>query len=185
MEERIEALCAVVELMVEKLEALDGRMAKLESTVMDDIIGGVTKLYNENLRMENIEGLKGKYGELFGDMNETFGELYDADLWEKLQDLLDELREESGDEYNDEMGDAKIREIATQLAAKIAKVKGEEAEPEAEVTVVAEGEAEPEAPGEEEAPAEEETGDEMNPIVESIKKMKSRGKVPGIVGDVA
>ena len=169
---RWDAVAAILEQMRAAQEAAEERLAKLESTVMDEIIGGITKLYDENTRFENIGGLKTKYSELFGDAEGAFKDLYDADLWEKLQDLIDELK---GDEaYTDEMGDSKVQEIAAQLKAKLAKLRGEEAEPEgAAVAVEVEKSDEPE--GDE---------DPMGPIVNKIKQMKgSGGKVPGIMGE--
>jgi len=169
---RWDAVAAILEQMRAAQEAAEERLAKLESTVMDEIIGGITKLYDENTRFENIGGLKTKYAELFGDAEGSFKDMYDADLWEKLQDLIDELK---GDEaYTDEMGDSKIQEVAAQLKAKLAKLRGEEAEPEgAAVAVEVEKSDEPE--GEE---------DPMGPIVDKIKQMKGSGrKVPGIMGE--
>ncbi|MFZ1057951.1 MAG: hypothetical protein WAP47_02025, partial [Candidatus Rokuibacteriota bacterium] len=59
----IAAIAAVMELFASKLEALEERQAKLESVVVDEIIGGISNLYNDNMRVEGIKGLKGKYAD--------------------------------------------------------------------------------------------------------------------------
>jgi hypothetical protein len=139
-------------------------LAELKRVVMDELIGGVTKLYNENQRFEKIGGLKTKYGDLFGENEGAFKNLYDKDLWEALQDYLDE----GG--FDEEGGDAEVKKLAEQLKAKIEALKGGPAA--TEVTTVTE-----------EKPAEVEE-DPMQPVVDRIKKMKGKGgRVPGIMGE--
>lgn len=157
-------LAAVLDLLCSKLEALEERQSKLESVVVDEIIGGISNLYSDNMRVEGIKGLKGKYGDLFGQHEGAFKELYDGDVYEKLFDMIEEMK--GGEGYTDEAGDSEIKKIAAQLGEKLAKVKG----PEPAATAV-------------EVKTEEVEPDPMEKIVSGIKKMKTRGKVPGIVGE--
>lgn len=156
----------VLGLIVEKLTALEERHTKLEAVVMDEIIGGITNLYKENSRLDGIKGLQGKYGDLFGESAGQFGELYGGDLYEKLFDHLEAMRGEEG--FTDEAGDASVKEIAQQLAGRIGKVKGPKEAPQ-EVAAAVEAKAEP--------------ADPMAAVVDGVKKLKTRGRVPGIVGE--
>jgi hypothetical protein len=164
----IAALAGVLELLASKLEALEERQTKLESVVVDEIIGGISGLYNDNMRLEGIKGLKGKYADLFGPHEGAFQELYGGDVYEKLFDMLEELK--GGEGFTDELGDSKIKEIATQLQEKLSKVKGSEkpAEP-----VAAELEVKTEA----------KEPDPLEGVRQGIMKMKKRGRVPGMMGE--
>ena len=161
----IAAIAAVMELFASKLEAIEERQAKLESVVVDEIIGGISNLYNDNMRVEGIKGLKGKYADLFGPHEGAFQELYGGDVYEKLFDMIEELK--GGEGFTDELGDGKIKEIAAQLQEKLSKVKGPA--PEAAAVEVAT-----------EEPKEE---DPMARMKAGIIKMKSRGRVPGMMGE--
>lgn len=159
--EAIGSIAAVLQEVVSKVDAL-------EKLVQDEIIGGITKLYDENMRFENIEGLKKKHGAAFEGMDEPFHDLYDSDLWEKLQDLIDETKGEAGDGYTDEMGDGKIAGIAEALKGKLAKLKGGNGQAPAAIEV----EVTKAAP----AP-------ELS-MEDRIKRMKGKGgRVPGMIGD--
>ena len=163
-EEKFAAVAGILEQIIAKVDASEQRLQKLEGLVQDEIIGGITKLYDENMRFENIEGLRAKHGPMFEGMEEPFKDLYDSDLWEKLQDLLDELK--AGEGYTDEMGDSKIKEIAEQLKTKLAKLKGENGQ-------------KPEAVAVEVTKAVPELSME-----DRIKRMKGKGgRVPGILGE--
>ena len=115
------------------------------------------------MRVEGIKGLKGKYADLFGPHEGAFQELYGADVYEKLFDMIEELK--GGEGFTDELGDGKIKEIAAQLQEKLSKVKG------------------PEAAAVEVATEEPKEKDPMARMKAGIVKMKSRGRVPGILGE--
>lgn len=163
----VSSLAGVMELFAEKLEALEARQSKLESVVVDEIIGGISGLYNDNMRLEGIKGLKGKYADLFAPHEGAFKELYGGDVYEKLFDMLEELK--GGEGFTDEIGDSKIKEIAGQLSAKLSKVKGAEA-PAPEVAAV-------------EVKSEEKEPDPLEHMRQGIMNMKKRGRVPGILGE--
>lgn len=168
-------LANLLQLIIDKLEGLEQRHAKLEGVVMDDIIGGISGLYKDNLRVENIGALRSKYGELFKDHEAAYKDLYDSDLWESLMDHLDGIR---GEEGFDE--DATIKGLAEALKGKIEKLRGEKPAVAVEVTKTEEKPAEAALEKPAEAPAAEE--DMMGPVVERIKRMKAR-KEPGIRGE--
>ena len=159
------AIASVFELFASKLESLEERQTKLESVVVDEIIGGISNLYNDNMRVEGIKGLKGKYADLFGPHEGAFQELYGGDVYEKLFDMIEELK--GGEGFTDELGDSKIKEIAGQLQEKLSKVKGS---PEAAAVEIKT----------EETPKEE---DPMARMKAGILKMKGRGRVPGMMGE--
>jgi len=158
----IAAIAAVMELFASKLEAIEERQAKLESVVVDEIIGGISNLYNDNMRVEGIKGLKGKYADLFGPHEGAFQELYGGDVYEKLFDMIEELK--GGEGFTDELGDSKIKEIAAQLQKKISKVKEQ-------------------APGAAVVEVKTEEEDPMARMKAGIIRMKSRGRVPGMMGE--
>lgn len=167
-ESPLDQVVTVLSVILEKVEALEERQSKLESVVCDEIIGGIDKLYQGNLRMDGIKGLRGKYSDLFGPMEGHFKELYSSDIYEKLYELLGEMKGQP--DFTDEMGDAKIKEIAEQFKGKLGKVRGEKA-PEAaavEVTKVEEPAPEPDA---------------MAGVIDSVRKLKKSGRVSGITGE--
>jgi hypothetical protein len=166
---KFEAVAGVLTQIAEKLDALDGRLSGIEKTVMEDMIGGIRSLYDENMRTAGIEELKGKYGELFNPHMAAFSEMYpDQDLWASLHDMLGKMK--SGENYTDEMGDMKIKEIADQLRGKVEKIRG---------PAVAKVEVAKEAPPPMSA---EEDVDPMTAIVDRVKKLKGgKGRTSGIM----
>ncbi len=163
----VQALCEVVAMLAEKLDSAMERLGKLEGLVVDEIIGGLDGLYQDNLRVEGIKGLKGKYGELFGPHEGTFKELYDADVYEKLFDMLEGMKGEEG--FSEEAGDTKVKGLAAQMAEKFGKLKAPPAEPEKPAAVEVAKVAVEEDP--------------MKPLIAGIQRMKKRGRVPGVAGE--
>jgi hypothetical protein len=155
-----EKLAAVVQGLQEHLQMLD-------KLVMDELIGGITDLYNKNQREIGLGDFKSKYGETFnpyeGDLKELFPE---DDLYEKLYDFIDELK--SQPDYSDEMGHGKIMEVADMLKNKFGKIKGT---PAASVEVT-KTEAVPEEPVKEEPPQPSEEEMMMDKIRQRAKKSK-------------
>ena len=68
-----ERVVQALELLAEKLDALEERVAKNESVLMDEIIGGITKLYDTNMRSNSVKEFRGKHGGLFEGVMEGFG----------------------------------------------------------------------------------------------------------------
>ncbi len=108
---------AMLEPVMEAIKMLTGRVEELERLVLDELFGGIEKLYNENKRAKGIEGLKGKYGELFAPHMDALQAIEpDADVFEKIYDLLADQPEEQWE--------PSIQGYASTLAEKLAKIKG-------------------------------------------------------------
>jgi len=167
--EMLDPVVKVFEYLADQVKKLEEKVASLESLVVDEIIGGVTKLYKTNMRTKGIEDLKGKYGDVFEPMKGDLEALEVGDIYEKLMDVLEDLQ--GADGYTDEVGDAKIKEIAGLLKSKFDKIKGIKEEGEApaavEVTTVGVTEGEPEAETE---AVEADPVDETKAMIERMKK---------------
>jgi len=157
---KFEAVASVLDQVVAKLDAIDERASALEKTVMEDMIGGIKKLYGENVRSEGITGLKAKYGSMFDPHMDAFKEMYgDQDLYGSLYDEIERMRGTDG--YSDEAGDSRIKQIADTFRGKVEKIRGA---PKVEAVKVEAGPVP--ASGEE---------DPMKAIVDRVKSLK-KGK---------
>ena len=158
---KFEAVANVLDQVVSKLDSLEERLCAIEKTVLEDMIGGIKKLYGDNMRASGIEEIKAKYGPMFDPYMDSVKEMYpDMDLHGRLYDTLSEMR--GGEGYTDDMGDARVKEIADALRAKVEKIRGP-------APVAAAVEGSPAAPSE---------PNEMDAIVDrvkSLKKNKGRG----------
>lgn len=118
--EMLEPFAKVLDIVISKLEELEERIQANEKLVVDELFGGIEKLYKQNMRTKGIEGLKGKYGSMFEPHMEALKELApNEDLYEALHDMLDQVR---GQEGFDEEGT--VKSVAEGIAQKIAKVRG-------------------------------------------------------------
>lgn len=116
-----------IEALISKVEELEERVAKTESLVIDDLFGGIQKLYDENVRGQGIDELKSKYGDLFNPHLDALKEIEpDTDVYGKLHDFMSTFKQSP--DYSDEMGDTTMKDIASQLAAKIAEHKASKGE---------------------------------------------------------
>ena len=160
-----EGICKVLEIIVDRLEALEKEAAETSRLVTEEIIGGIKSVYDRNARMMKISDLRTKHADFpyAGD----FQDMYSADLFDKLADV--------------EGGEEKIAEILDAIRAKFDKIKGVQKAVSVEVTP-AEGEAVPvaEEPAavEEEVSAEEPESDEIDSLIRDMTKDKS-GLQPG------
>lgn len=153
-EEFLDPLINVIEILVTKVQELEEKHEMVERIVMDEIVGGVSQLYQKNCRMNRMDELKGKYSSKFDPYMDAYKTLNDGqdDLWDRLYDHLDELKEAAGEGYNE---DEAVDSIATQLRDKIEALKG--------------------APGK--AVIQSETIIEKKPedeLIDTIKRMKER-----------
>lgn len=162
LEEKLEPIVTVLKQMLDKMAAMDDEIDGLEKLVNEEIIGGITNLYNTKERLSGISGLSSKYGELMGPYKDFYSEMTDgADLYEKLYDELEEFKA-SAESVDDAAIDAKVQELASILKSKFEKVQGL-GKPQMEVEI--EVEKKPEAM--EEKPS----GDDL---IEKIRKMKAK-----------
>lgn len=162
-QEQDEALVAplvqALEYLIQKVEQLETKLCGVEKVVMDDIIGGITNLYDENIHAQKKSGIMSKYGEKFKPFEGAIKELYpNEDLYEQLLEELEELRK--GEGYTEELEGSHVDGIASKLKEKFGKVT-ESMAPKAaavEVTTVGAGE-----------------GDDLD---KAIKKLKGNPRMP-------
>jgi hypothetical protein len=113
----------VLDIVIEKLEELEQRLEANEKLVVDDLFGGIDKMYKQNVRTQSIDGIKGKYGDMFAPHMDALKELApDEDIFETLHDMLDPLRGSDG--WDDEKEFGAVKGAADSIAQKIAKIKG-------------------------------------------------------------
>jgi hypothetical protein len=159
---KFEAVANVLDQIVASMDAMRMDIDAVKKTVFDDMIGGIKKLYGENQRSSGIEEIKAKYGPMFDPYMDSVKEMYpDMDLHGRLYDTLSEMR--GGEGYTDEMGDARVKEIADALRAKVEKIRG----PAPAVAI--------EAAPVEAMPSEPSEMDAIVDRVKNLKKNKGRG----------
>ncbi len=97
-EEILERVRQVAEVLCGEIETVKSEVADLKKVVMEEIIGGITKLYSDNRRNLGIEGLKGSYGAELEPYAKGFGRLYPGeDMYGSLYDKIDELTKDGGE----------------------------------------------------------------------------------------
>ena len=151
--EEMAQVCEVIGALIDQVEALQKQVATLSATVYDDMIGGMDKLYQANMRVEKVDGLRTKFGDLFKDAEGPYGTLTKGSLYEDLADELEGV--------SDEEMDGKVKTLAADLLERIKAIKGE---PEAAAVV----ETKPEEPAEE--------ADPMEGVRAAVATMKKRGR---------
>jgi len=121
--DQMEPFAKVLEILIDKVEAQEEKICKLESLVIDDLFGGIQKMYDTNMRTKSIDDLKGKYGGMFDPHMATIQELEpDGDLYGMLHDMISPMRDQEG--WNDEQEAGTVKSVADAIAEKIAKIKG-------------------------------------------------------------
>ena len=104
--EMLKPLISVVQQLIERMAAMDEQIECLSKLVNEEIIGGITNLYNSKKRMAGISDLQSKYAEMMGPYKDFYSEITNgSDIYEQLYDELEEFKqgkESFSDE--DEMG---------------------------------------------------------------------------------
>lgn len=116
----------LLQMFAGKLEEIEGRMDKVESMVVDDLFGGIDRLYKSNVRAKGIDDMRGKYGDMFNPHVDAIRELSPEDaegFWDKIYDLVEEMKGEEG--FNDEVMDERLRGAASSIGEKIQKLRGD------------------------------------------------------------
>lgn len=122
--EQLAPIIKVLEMVIDKFEALEERVECLDKLVTEEIIGGITKLYNEKSRAGGISSMMEKYKDKFDPYKDFYGEMTDgSDLYEKLFDEISEMKGSTPD-WNDDVEGSKVGELADFLKSKFEKVKG-------------------------------------------------------------
>lgn len=111
----LEPVIQAIELLTNAMDCLNEKVEGLEKVVMDDIIGGVKGLYDDNMKSQSISGIKSKYGSMFDPLESAWKE--DGDIYEKLYDVIEELK--SKVDYSPEMEDGEIKGLAEMLQKKV------------------------------------------------------------------
>lgn len=132
----LEPIVEALTLVIDELERLQEEHKALKALVEDEIIGGVTNLYNQSVRQSGISELKGKYGEMFGPYEESWKAMSEdpnADLYEKLYDLVDELKK--GPDYSDELEHNTMNEVLEKMKGSLKPAVSVEVEKSVEAPV--------------------------------------------------
>lgn len=159
----LEPIVTALEMLTQSVEELQEKFCYLEKVVMDDIIGGVKGLYDDNVRTMGISELKGKYSEMFEPLVPAWKQMSETedDIYEKLYDIVNELK--GKEDYTDEFGDSELKGIAEKLKGKIEGIKGlgsqAEVAPEPIVEIEAKG-----------------SPDKLAMMLDKIKQSKERNK---------
>lgn len=156
--ETMKPLVDAVLALCEKVKAIDEKLEGLDKIVMDEIIGGVTNLYNERKRMSGIDELSGKYKEKFSPYEGFFKELSGSDLYDALYDEIQNMKGENP-EWDDEKESSAIEQILGNIKAKHDKIKGIEPPVEGVAIEVSTAQAEP---------------DEKEKLAERIRAMRKK-----------
>ena len=122
--ENIKPIVTVMQQMLDKIAAMDDELDALNKLVNEEIIGGITNLYNSKQRLSGISDLQAKYGELMGQYKDFYSEMTDgSDIYEKLYDELEEYKAGS-DGADDAAIESRVKELSDILKAKFDKIKG-------------------------------------------------------------
>ena len=91
----------VYEMLAQEIETLKEGFSHLEKVVMDEIIGGITNLYNENQRGMGIQELKDGLSSDFEGYDGAFSKAFPGDdLWGTLHDKLSEMGSSAPEGFN-------------------------------------------------------------------------------------
>ena len=162
----LEPFAKVLEILIDKVESIEDRVGKVESMVIDDLFGGIQKLYDNNQRSQSIDGLKGKYGDLFAPHMDGIAAMAPGeDVFSSLHDLLSSAK--GSPDWSDDKEGPLVQSAADSIGAKLAQLKGlgssgSPADGELSVTKV---EAAP-------VPA----GDAQSKLLDKVRAMKAKSK---------
>lgn len=120
----VEHLIGITESQGKQITDLTEQVQKINSMVVDDLFGGIRKLYDGNIRSKGIDDLRGQYGDAFAPHMDAIKTLEpDGDIFEKLYDAISDMKNSNPD-YNDEMADGHIQSVVKGIADMVSKLKG-------------------------------------------------------------
>ena len=118
----LEPIVTVMQNMLDKMAAMDEEIDALSKLVNEEIIGGITNLYNSKQRMSGISSLQEKYGSLMGPYKDFYADLTDGhDIFEELYDDLDDLKKQTP-EWSDESEASRVNALVDELKARLDKM---------------------------------------------------------------
>ena len=158
----------IQQMIAEAIGPLREQIELLTQIVDDEIIGGVTTLYQSQQKMSEIQRLQEQYGndEMFGpDMQSFYKDATDGkDLFEMLHSDLSDAKSSTPD-WSDDMEGPLIQKLHGGLKEKMLKLRGASA-PAPVAVETTEVKAEPVA------------SSKMDDVVKKIRDMKKAGKQP-------
>ncbi len=166
LQQLIEELTPVLEMLIQKNHELEEKVSQLEDILMNKIIGGLGKAK----RGEDLNALKGKYGDQFKDLLDYKKAVHGADPEGFFNELLDQLQ---GAEDPDSLVKGHLDRMTGERDAHKALLLGG-AKPDAAVEVKAEGE--PEAVKE----AVSEVPEQVERAVEAAPKKEEKDEGPAV-----
>lgn len=120
----LEPIVAVMKQMLDKIAAMDEEIDALSKLVNEEIIGGITNLYNSKQRMSGVGCLQEKYGKLMGPYKDFYSDLTNGhDMYEELYDELDEVKK-SAEDWNDEREAEYVSSLVDELKSRLDKMNG-------------------------------------------------------------
>jgi len=165
---QLDPIITVIKQILDKMASMDEEIDALKKLVNEEIIGGITNLYNSKQRMSGISSMSEKYGEIVSPYKDFYGELSGGrDIFEELYNDLDEMKSKSED-WSDEKEAARVQQLADELKGRLERMAkigtsvlggSSEAMPETSV------ELEVETPKEEKGSSD---------LVDKIRRMKSK-----------
>lgn len=121
--DELEPIVTVIKQMLDKMAAMDEEIDSLTKLVNEEIIGGITNLYNSKQRMSGISSLSEKYGDKMGPYKDFYSELTDGkDIYTELYDELDNLKNESED-WSDDVEAQRVSALADELKSRLERMK--------------------------------------------------------------
>ena len=121
---QLQPIITVIQQMLDKIEAMDNEIDSLSKLVNEEIIGGITNLYNSKQRMSGISCLQEKYGKIMGPYKDFYSDLTDGhDVYEELYDELDEVKK-SAEDWNDEREASYVNSLIDELKSRLDKMNG-------------------------------------------------------------
>jgi len=161
----LEPIKTVLKQMLDKIAAMDEEIDALTKLVNEEIIGGITNLYNSKQRMTGISSLSEKYGESMSPYKDFYGELSGGkDLFEELYNDLDEMKQKTED-WDDTKEAARVQQLADDLKARLERMTSMGSK------LMGGGEPEKSVEIEVETPKE---GKGSSDLVDKIKRMKAK-----------
>jgi hypothetical protein len=168
---QLEPIITVIKQILDKMTAMDEELDSLSKLVNEEIIGGITNLYNSKQRMSGISSLSEKYGEKVSPYKDFYGELSGgSDIFEALYNDLDEMKSQTAD-WSDEKEAARVEQLADELKSRLERMSSIGSKVLGGSTGSTEGEPDSSVEIAVEAPKEEKGSSDL---VDKIKRMKSK-----------
>ena len=119
---QLDPIITVIKQILDKMASMDEEIDALKKLVNEEIIGGITNLYNSKQRMSGISSMSEKYGEIVSPYKDFYGELSGGrDIFEELYNDLDEMKSKSED-WSDEKEAARVQQLADELKGRLERM---------------------------------------------------------------